>query len=257
MGLDAWGATVVESSGNVKIQRGTAGWITAAAGCWKGELPKEISRAWGDVHPDGNPHVWLDPANAVAMARTIAEALAKADAAHAAEYAGRADDFESRVVKAWIGEACAAEIKPDHLRRLASRGKLLEFIEGSETLKGKLGGWARKAAPLKGIKVVSYHKTYFYLARQFGFEIVAELEEFPGKDPPPKHKAEVVKIVKEKGAKLILSDVFYPRDAADFVAGQTGAKVVVTHIEIGSQEGTADYFGLIDRMLDALTGALK
>jgi zinc/manganese transport system substrate-binding protein len=37
----------------------------------------------GDVHPEGNPHYWLDPRNAGAVARDIAEGLARVDAARA------------------------------------------------------------------------------------------------------------------------------------------------------------------------------
>ncbi len=37
-----------------------------------------------------NPHIWLDPANAVAMTRAIAAALSRADPAHAARYATNA-----------------------------------------------------------------------------------------------------------------------------------------------------------------------
>lgn len=257
MGLDPWGQAVVNSAGNAAIQRGAPGFVTASSSCWKGELPKEISRAWGDVHPEGNPHVWLDPVNAAAMARTIAEALAKVDAAHAADYGRRADAFEARIYTALIGEACAGAIKPDHLKRLAARGKLLEFIETSESLKPKLGGWFKKAEPLRGLKVVSYHKTYFYLAHRFGLNIVAELEEVPGSPINAAHLARVVKTVKESGVRLILNDSFYRRDTADYVAAETGAKVVITHIDVGEVEGVDDTFKLMDRLLDDLLAALK
>ena len=257
MQLDNWCWDVVANSGNVGIQRGTKGYVTAAADCWKGEFPRELSRAWGDIHADGNPHVWLDPVNAVAMARTIAGALGKIDIDHAADYDARADDFETRIYEAMIGKECYAAMKPEHVRRLAVRNALLPFIEGNETLAASLGGWAKKAQALKGVKVVSYHKTYFYFAARFGFEIVAELEENPGIPPPPKHKAEVVRRMKAEGVKVILNDEFYPRGAADSVASETGAKVIVTHIDVGAEEGVDDYFAMIDRMLDQLTEAVR
>jgi ABC-type Zn uptake system ZnuABC Zn-binding protein ZnuA len=257
MQLDKWAGDVVASSGNTRIQRGTPGFVTASANCVKGEFPKELSRAGGDTHPDGNPHVWLDPLNAIPMARTIADALKRVDPAGAATYDARADDFEKRVYEALIGPECTAAMKPDHVRRLAARGKLLEFIQASETLKPKLGGWAKRAEPLRGIKVVSYHKTYFYLAQRFGFEIAVELEPWPGSPPPPQHKSQVVKIAKDQGVRLILNDAFYPRDAADYVASETGAKVLITAIDVGGAEGADTYFKLIDRLLDGLVGSLR
>lgn len=258
MQLDKWGWDVVSNSGNTAIQRGTKGFVTASADCSKGEFPKELSRAWGDVHGDGNPHVWLDPVNAVAMARTIAGALKQIDVERAADYDARADDFQKRVYEALIGAPCyAAMANPGLVHRLALRNSLLSFIRGNETLAPTLGGWAKQAEPLLGAKVVSYHKTYFYFARRFGFEIVAELEENPGIPPPPKHKAEVIRRAKADGVKIILNDAFYPRDAADSVAAETGAKVLVTYIDVGAEEGVDDYFKLIDRVLGQMTEAMK
>lgn len=241
MQLDVWGRKVIEGAGNPDVRI-----VTASADCRKGEVPTELSRAGGDIHPDGNPHVWLDPINAAAMARTIAEALAARDAAHADGYRARADDFERRIYAALIGEECLKAMKPDHVQRLGRRGRLVEFVRGNETLAPLLGGWAKQAEPLAGVAVVSYHKTYFYAAERFGFSIVAELEEKPGQPPQAAHKAEVVRIAKEQGVRLILNDAFYPRDAADYVAGETGAKVVVTKID------GDDYFKLIDELIAGL-----
>lgn len=59
--------------------------------------------AGGDADADGqgedevNPHVFVDPANGVKMAENIAEALIRADPAHAAEYRANRDAYVGRI----------------------------------------------------------------------------------------------------------------------------------------------------------------
>src|SRR5262249_34299565 len=66
--LELWGEKVASGSGNPKIQMGQPGRVVASTGVQTLELPAVLSREWGDVHPYGNPHVWLDPLNAKTMA---------------------------------------------------------------------------------------------------------------------------------------------------------------------------------------------
>src|SRR5687768_10425188 len=81
--LELWAQKVVDGSGNARIQSGQPGRVVAAQGLHTLELPASLSREWGDVHPSGNPHVWLDPLNAGALADNIAAGLARVDPAHA------------------------------------------------------------------------------------------------------------------------------------------------------------------------------
>jgi len=62
---------VANGSGNAKIFRGTPGRVVAGDGIAALEIPQVLSRELGDVHPQGNPHVWLDPLQAKAMAGNI------------------------------------------------------------------------------------------------------------------------------------------------------------------------------------------
>src|SRR5882672_485127 len=77
--LELWADEVVNGSGNSRIFRGTSGRIVAGAGISALEIPSVISRELGDIHPQGNPHVWLDPLLAKVEAGNICEALKATD----------------------------------------------------------------------------------------------------------------------------------------------------------------------------------
>src|SRR5262245_37189247 len=57
--LELWADEVVNGSGNSKIFRGTPGRVQATTGVSALEIPSVLSRELGDIHPQGNPHVWL------------------------------------------------------------------------------------------------------------------------------------------------------------------------------------------------------
>ncbi|MBI1998306.1 MAG: zinc ABC transporter substrate-binding protein, partial [Deltaproteobacteria bacterium] len=91
--LELWADQVANGSGNPKIFRGTPGRIIASNGISALEVPAVLSREFGDIHPQGNPHVWLDPLLAKAQAGNIAEALKSFDPGGATYYESRKNDF--------------------------------------------------------------------------------------------------------------------------------------------------------------------
>jgi zinc/manganese transport system substrate-binding protein len=249
--LELWAQKVVDGSGNPRIQGGQPGRIVASQGIATLELPTSLSREWGDVHPSGNPHVWLDPLNAGDMADNIAAGLARVDPAHAAEYAQRAEAFRRDVDERLFGRELCEEIGAAKLARLARQGRLDDYL-ASHDLAGKLGGWLARAKPLHGRPIVTYHKTFVYLAERFGLRIAAEIEEKPGIPPAARHRDAVLALMKEEGVRTILQEVFYERTAADYLAERAGARVAVVPIDIGEDVGLADYPALIERLLGAL-----
>src|SRR5881409_2109548 len=101
--LELWGDQVVNGSGNPKIFRGTPGRIVAGNGIAALEVPSVLTRELGDIHPQGNPHVWLDPLQAKVEAANIAEALKATDPAGADYYSKRLSDFNTRIDNAMFG----------------------------------------------------------------------------------------------------------------------------------------------------------
>ncbi len=250
--LDLWAKNVVDASGNPRIQSGNPGHLIATINVPVKELPTEVSRSWGDIHPQGNPHVWLDPFNIKIVAENIAEKLKKLDPNNSGYYDARAEEFKSRLDVAMFGEELMKTLGKtggNILTRRAKNNELQSWLQ-SKKLLDKLGGWMKKAQSLNGMKIMSYHKTYIYLADRFGLTIAGELEEKPGIPPPPRYRDEVVEQIKRDGIKVILNDNFYSKDAANYVASKTGAKVLVTYLDVGGSEEVDTYEKLITYLIE-------
>lgn len=258
LSLELWAKNVLDASGNPKIQRGSPGHLIATLNVPIKELPTEISRSWGDIHPQGNPHCWLDPLNVEIIAENIGDRLAELDPANAADYQKNTEAFKRRIDVAMFGEPLLNIIGKKGgaiLARKANNDELAEWLKAKHLL-SKLGGWMAEVLPYKGAKIVSYHKTYVYFADRFGFDIVSELEEKPGIPPPPQRRDAIVAQIKRDHVKAILNDNFYSREAADYVASKTGAKVVVTYIDVGASEEVNTYEKLISYLIENLTQAM-
>src|SRR5215213_7489541 len=96
-----WLPPLITSSRNAKIQPGANGYLDASGNVKILEIPTgQITRAMGDVHPSGNPHYWLDPANGRRMALSIKDRLSQLDPADRAYFDQRYADFDKRLAAA-------------------------------------------------------------------------------------------------------------------------------------------------------------
>ncbi|HVO29720.1 MAG TPA: zinc ABC transporter substrate-binding protein, partial [bacterium] len=88
--------SLVPQSRNPEVQAGTKGFLDLSAGITPIEIVPVADRSEGDVHPNGNPHYWLDPENGRIMAREIAARLADVDPSGKATYEKNLADFEKQ-----------------------------------------------------------------------------------------------------------------------------------------------------------------
>jgi hypothetical protein len=92
LGLDQWAEAIVDGSRNSSVQI-----VDCSRDVHVLEKPTgKVDASMGDVHPDGNPHYWLDPRNGAIVANTIADAFAKADPRTPPQYRARAERSEGR-----------------------------------------------------------------------------------------------------------------------------------------------------------------
>ena len=180
------------------------GCIDCSAGVHVLGKPQNLSRAQGEIHPQGNPHYNVSPANGPRIARNIAEGLARIDPARAADY--------DRNLKTYL-----AELEP------------------------KIAEWRRWVAPLKGLKAVSYHLDMVYLGEFTGLDLVGTVELKPGIAPTPTHLAELVKTMKEQKVGLIIREPQYDAKVPAWLAEQTGAKVAVAGTMANYAPGAETY----------------
>ena len=222
MGLDlevSWLPALLETAHNPKISPGQPGNIDCSTGVSVLDVPRSIDRSEGDVHPKGNPHYNLDPLNGKIMARNIAEGLAR-------NYPQHRPVFEKNLA-AYLAELDKA-----------------------------IARWQAMAAPLKGVKIVTYHVEWSYFANRFGLQQVGTIELKPGIEPTPNHLISLTQKMQQEKAQLIIfgpqSDRF-PRQ----LASQTGAAVVRLQSNAGGSSETDTYIKFVDFNVRSLLAALK
>jgi ABC-type Zn uptake system ZnuABC Zn-binding protein ZnuA len=260
MQLELWADEVANGSGNPRIFRGASGRIALSTNIPKLDVPTTLTRAQGDIHPEGNPHLWLDPVRTKLLAEAVANALKTVSPQDAGTFETRLRDFQKRIDRALFGEELLKLVGSQKLTRLALDGRLHEFLEsnsyGGKKLSALAGGWLAKARPLRGQKVVEFHKVWAYFASTFGFKLVGTIEEKPGIAPGPRHVSDTIDIVKRDGVKVILVDNFYDASLPARIARDGGARVVVLPNQVRGERGVNDYFSLIDHVLDQTLAAL-
>src|SRR5438105_10503726 len=74
-----WTPLLLAQSGNANIQVGRPGHFEAATQVRLIEVPARIDRSLGDVHPMGNPHLHLHPANIARVAVVLADLMSDLD----------------------------------------------------------------------------------------------------------------------------------------------------------------------------------
>src|SRR4051794_2112661 len=101
-----WLPPLIQQSRNAKVQVGAAGYLGASQRARILDIPTgQVTRAEGDVHPQGNPHYWLDPENGKIVAKEIAEKLSELRPNDRATFDQRLTAFNGRVddaEKRWL-----------------------------------------------------------------------------------------------------------------------------------------------------------
>ncbi len=216
-----WLPPLVNNARNPKILGDAPGHLTLAPHVKLLDVPTQpVDRSQGDVHPGGNPHFWLDPANAKPMAKAIANGLSRVDSPNASYYAANLERFNKQ----------------------------------SET---KQAEWTKALEPFQGAKVVTYHKSFDYLLNHFGLELVSTIEPKPGIEPSATHIRTLIPKIKESGVKLIVVETFRSRRTADFIGKETGVRVLFLPSSVGANPQVRDYFSLLDYDVSQIVAALK
>src|SRR5947208_4942557 len=125
---------LLEASKNPRIQYGRPGYVDCSPGVAPLAVPKSTDHSEGDVHPYGNPHYLLDPVLAKTAIGHIYDALVETAPQYQADFKRNRDAYLAK-------------------------------------LNAKIAEWLKLAQPLKGLKFVSYHEEWEYLAARFGMEV--------------------------------------------------------------------------------------
>ena len=215
-----WLPVLLQTAGNRKVQPGTDGYLAAADYVPRLDVPTALDRAAGDIHPGGNPHIQLDPRNIARVATALTERLIRLDPAQKAAYAARGSDFGTR----W---------------------------------RAAMTNWETTAAPLKGMRLVPYHKDAAYLIAWLGMVEVMDIEPKPGIPPSAGYLAELVERVQHDGADAITRSAYTDPKAPAWLAQHTGVPLVELPYTVGGTPQAKDLFGLFDDTIARLLQARK
>lgn len=211
-----WLPAVLEAGRNAKVRPGGRGHLDLSRFVKLRNVPTgTVSRAQGDVHLKGDPHYHLDPANGLVMASAIAGKLAELDPDNARTYSSNLRAFH------------------DRLRR-------------------RIADWRSRLVALRGRPVVTYHRSFRYLAAAFGFRVISEIEPLPGIAPTASHLIRLVKRIKSQRVGLVLSEAFRPRQPLDFVRRNAGVAVVIIPHSVAPSAGIKTYTDLFERIVSAV-----
>jgi len=215
-----WLPLVQQQSGNPKIQPGQPGYFEAASAVALIERPSSVDRSLGDVHPDGNPHLHLDPRNVALVAAALGERMARLDAADAGVFRER--------TKAFLGRWNEAQAR-----------------------------WQKLGAPLKGIGVVVYHKNLSYLLNWLGMQEVGALEPKPGLPPSTAHLNELLEQLRRTPAKAVVRAAYNEPRAAEWLAERAKMFAITIPYTVGGTDAAKDLFSLYDDTLARLLTIAK
>jgi zinc/manganese transport system substrate-binding protein len=259
--LELWVPALLDRAGNRKVQEGGPGYVAAYRGITLLEVPASVSRAAGDIHVDGNPHIHTDPLNAIIIARNILEGLRRVAPQNAQAFAQREQDFEKRILDATMGEELVGILTPATAFSLLRSGKLDGFLAGQQyrgkPLTDRLGGWLQQARVLRGKEMACYHKEWAYFSNRYRIACVATIEAKPGIPPTPRHVQEVIALMKERKVPALFAANYFSRSQIEQVAQRTGARAVIVPENTDGAPGVSTYFDLMNTWIKGLTGAFQ
>ncbi|MBV6487905.1 MAG: Manganese ABC transporter substrate-binding lipoprotein [Pseudorhodoplanes sp.] len=224
-GIDPWFDKLLTRSaarnGRTGIERGEDGHLDASLAVAPND-PLAVSAGFARTRRASrggpNPHYWLDPKSADAITAMIATTLARIDPANATYYEANRRDFLVR-------------------------------------LNSKINEWQSRLIALRDEPMIAFHDDWRYFAGRFRLNIVDYMATRDRAPPRRAKMAELIKLIRERGIKLILAEANQPERHANRLAQQTGARVVLLAGSVGELPQTDDYIAMFDANVNALLAA--
>lgn len=173
----------------------------------------------GEPSTDGSvdPHIWLDPVNAQAIVRGIANALAAADSDNAEFYTNNSNDYIAQL----------EELNQEYSQTL-SQASSKQFVTS--------------------------HAAFGYMAQRYGLQQIAIMGLSPDAEPTPARMAEIIQHVKDNHIKYIFFETLISPKLSEVIANESNAQTLVLNpIEGLSDQESASGANYISEMKMNLT----
>jgi zinc transport system substrate-binding protein len=213
--------TLAETPGLTLLKRRQGGPFEAHSHGKKGHDHGPGHKHGKDEDGGTDPHVWLDPSNAKAIAQQIASILSAASPGDAATFKANADKLGSRL------DALAAELD-------------------------------RELKPLAGKPFIVFHDSLQYLEARFGLSAAGSIMVDPDDKPSARRLSDLRKKVAQLGAVCVLGEPQFPAKLVDSVTEGSKARTAIVDPEGGTlTAGPELYFELMRKAAAALKSCLQ
>ncbi len=140
---------------------------------------------------DPNPHVWMNPRIALRFAELTKTWLSERDQNNAAYYQANYDKYKAVIdqLDAGIREA-------------------------------------QQTVPEKNRKLVTYHDSWAYWAKEYGWTVIGAVQPADFKEPRPQDVAAIIDQVKKEQVPAIFGSEVFPSKVLEQIAKESGAKYV-------------------------------
>jgi zinc/manganese transport system substrate-binding protein len=217
IGLEVWVSNLVKNAGSPSLTIVTT---SKGIGLVQDGHRHDGDPPVGEKPGQGNPHIWMDPENAVTMVRHITEALIHVDPDHAQDYRQNQALYLKRL------DQLRTELS-ERVRRLSDR------------------------------RFIAHHPAWPYLARRFGFEIVGTIQAQSGSEPSAVHLQNLIALIKKQHIKAVVSEIQLSQRLPELLAKETGARVVVLTTLPGGLPRTETYLDMLRYNVLQLANALE
>ena len=209
-----WLPPLIRGANNANIQNGAKGFLDISHYIPMIDIPSSVSRGYGDVHAQGNPHYTTDPHMVPFIAKAISQKLALLDSDNSIVYQENLESFLTKWKK-----------------------YLNTFDADMKECRDK--------------NIVQYHELFNYFLKRYKYKSYGNIESLPGVAPSSKHTIAIINTIKRNDIKLILQDVYHERKTAKFIAAKTDAKVILLPHDIGADtsESLEEFYNNIAKSL--------
>jgi ABC-type Zn uptake system ZnuABC Zn-binding protein ZnuA len=218
IGLEIWVSALVKNAGSPSLVVVTT---SDGIGLIRDHIDQDPIQPGDHQHAGGgNPHVWMDPESVATMLRHITETLIKLDPTHATEF----------------------------------RNNQAAYLRQLDQLRKELSDRVKQ---LTDRRFIAHHPAWPYLARRFGFDIVATIQSQSGTEPSALQIQSLIAKIKKDKIKVIVSEIQLSQRIPELLAKETKTRVLVLTTLPGGLPGTETYLDMLRYNVLQLANALE
>jgi manganese/iron transport system substrate-binding protein len=174
---------------------------------------------------DPNPHLWMDPKYALRYAELMRDWFSEADPSNAAAYAANFTAYKARL---------------DQLDALIRKGVA--------------------SVPEEDRKLLTYHDSWAYWAREYGFTVIGAVQASDFSDPSPQEVARLIEQIRAENVPAVFGSEVFPSPVLEQIARESGATFVdkLRDDEPPGSPGTPEhtYLGMMKSDMQVIVGSL-